>query len=136
MLGLDARGSNNIFRYNTIEANTGAGIRFGGHTIDGLTYGRDNEAYNNVIADNDYAALKIEVRTRMRERCARLIIIMRVGWWSGKNIVGPRTVAALVSRLLDSNECSVRRADTHTVVKPFLRRSASQADTNVPSLDA
>lgn len=61
LAGLDARGDGNIFRYNTIEHNVGAAIRFGGHDIDGHVYGVDNEAYDNLMVDNAYAAIKLTV---------------------------------------------------------------------------
>lgn len=59
--GLDARGSSNIFRFNTIEYNSGTGIRFGGHTVNNYTYGVDNEAYGNEMFENDYGGVKIMV---------------------------------------------------------------------------
>lgn len=59
--GLDARGSGNIFRYNHIENNIGAGVRLGGHKIDDYTYGVDNEVYGNIMKNNKYAAIKAVV---------------------------------------------------------------------------
>ncbi|CAN0559810.1 unnamed protein product, partial [Ectocarpus sp. 12 AP-2014] len=38
----DSRGNENTFRYNTAVQCLGAGIRLGGHTIDGFVYGVDN----------------------------------------------------------------------------------------------
>ncbi|CAM9890788.1 unnamed protein product [Ascophyllum nodosum] len=58
---LDSRGSSNIFRYNTIENNVGAGIRFGGHKVGDYTYGVDNEAYGNLVAENDHAGFSVMV---------------------------------------------------------------------------
>lgn len=60
--GLDARGDSNIFRFNTCEDNLGAGIRIGGHKIDGHQYGQNNEIYENLLENNDYAGIKITVR--------------------------------------------------------------------------
>jgi hypothetical protein len=47
--GLDTRGNNNIFRFNTIVNNLGAGVRLGG---DKKTDGINNEFYNNNIINN------------------------------------------------------------------------------------
>lgn len=60
--GLDARGDSNVFRFNTCENNLGAGVRIGGHKIDGYQYGQNNEIYHNLLEDNDHAAIKITVR--------------------------------------------------------------------------
>lgn len=72
--GLDARGSRNIIRYNTIENNKGAAVRLGGHTIvrpnpetgedEEETYGINNEVYHNLISNNEFAAVKVEVRMK------------------------------------------------------------------------
>ncbi|CAM9171617.1 unnamed protein product [Scytosiphon promiscuus] len=56
---LDARGDSNIFRFNTCENNKGAGIRIGGHKIDGHQFGQMNEVYDNLLENNDYAGIKI-----------------------------------------------------------------------------
>ena len=58
--GLDARGDRNIFRYNLTFANKGAGIRLGGHTIDGVIYGLGNDVYGNTFRQNEAGGLKIE----------------------------------------------------------------------------
>ncbi|CAM9737957.1 unnamed protein product, partial [Sphacelaria rigidula] len=42
-----SRGSGNIFRNNHGSHCVGAGIRLGGWTVDGVTYGLDNEVYDN-----------------------------------------------------------------------------------------
>lgn len=60
--GLDARGDSNIFRYNTCVKNLGAGVRIGGHNIDGKQYGENNEVYGNILQDNEYGGIKITVR--------------------------------------------------------------------------
>lgn len=63
--GMDSRGNRNVFRYNRIYNNKGAGIRFGGDTEqDGL----HNEAYGNVITSNAREALKI-TRTTQGKIC-------------------------------------------------------------------
>lgn len=63
--GLDARGSGNTFRYNTIYDNVGAGVRLGGDTsIDGI----DNDVYGNTITGNDAGGIKF-MRTPQRQIC-------------------------------------------------------------------
>lgn len=55
--GLDSRGNENVFRYNYVFNNRGAGIRFGGDTkADGL----NNQAYGNRIEGNKNVALKVQ----------------------------------------------------------------------------
>ena len=58
--GLDSRTDDIIFRYNEVVKCAGAGVRIGGHTIDGHTYGVNNEVYGNVFSDTEYASVKIE----------------------------------------------------------------------------
>lgn len=36
-------------------------MRLGGHTVDGYTYGVDNDVYGNAMYDNDYAGIKAVV---------------------------------------------------------------------------
>lgn len=59
--GLDSRGNSNILRNNICKNNAGAGVRIGGHTINGETFGLDNEVYGNILENNDYSAIKITV---------------------------------------------------------------------------
>ncbi len=54
--GLDARGDHNIFRFNKVHGNKGAGIRFGG---DDDGHGVNNSAYNNNIHNNANGGIKI-----------------------------------------------------------------------------
>lgn len=54
--GYDARGSGNIFRYNTASDNVGAGFRLGG---DEEQDGINNEVYDNVITNNRGGAVKV-----------------------------------------------------------------------------
>lgn len=63
--GLDARGSGNTFRYNTIHGNTGAGVRLGGDTE---TDGIDNDVYGNTITGNAAGGIKF-MRTPQDEIC-------------------------------------------------------------------
>lgn len=58
---LDSRGDKNIFRYNDVYGCAGAGIRLGGHNINGHQYGVDNEVYGNKIHDNLKGGIKFEV---------------------------------------------------------------------------
>ncbi|MFF2008404.1 DUF1565 domain-containing protein [Streptomyces sp. NPDC058195] len=53
--GLDARGSGNILRYNTIHDNVGAGIRLGGDTA---TDGTGTSVYGNTITKNAGGGVK------------------------------------------------------------------------------
>lgn len=55
--GLDARGSNNIFRYNEIFDNQGAGIRLGG---DKGSDGVNNAVYGNIIRNNLSGGIKVQ----------------------------------------------------------------------------
>lgn len=55
--GLDSRGNQNIFRYNYIYKNSGAGIRFGG---DEKSDGLRNQAYGNKIENNKNVAVKVQ----------------------------------------------------------------------------
>lgn len=55
--GLDARGSNNIFRFNKVYANVGAGVRLGGDTSqDGV----NNDVYQNKLNDNKNGGIKFQ----------------------------------------------------------------------------
>ena len=45
--GIVSRGRGNIIRYNEIYGNVGAGVRLGGHLVDGVQYGVENEVYGN-----------------------------------------------------------------------------------------
>ncbi|MCB0061896.1 MAG: extracellular solute-binding protein [Caldilineaceae bacterium] len=65
--GLGARGNHNIIRYNTIYGNIGAGVRLGGHEVDGVQYGTENEVYGNHLIGNRAGGIKIinEPQTRI-----------------------------------------------------------------------
>ncbi len=64
--GIVSRGKANIIRYNEIYDNVGAGIRLGGHLVDGVQYGVDNEVYGNIIYGNEAGGLKIVVEGQGR----------------------------------------------------------------------
>lgn len=57
---LDSRTDDIIFRYNEIVNCDGAGVRVGGHQIDGKTYGLNNEVYGNIFSDTTQSSVKIE----------------------------------------------------------------------------
>jgi hypothetical protein len=58
--GFDSRSDNNIFRYNVSTNNQGAGVRLGGHTVDGHFYGQGNQVYGNTFTDNDAGTIKLQ----------------------------------------------------------------------------
>ncbi len=64
--GLDARGDSNIFRYNVVYGNLGAGIRLGGHKVKDVEYGKHNEVYGNQIYDNVTGGVNIAVGPQAR----------------------------------------------------------------------
>uniref|UniRef100_UPI003594130B hypothetical protein n=1 Tax=Nostoc sp. TaxID=1180 RepID=UPI003594130B len=59
--GLDSRGNNNIFRYNQVFGNIGAGIRLGGDTS---SDGSDNDVYGNNIYDNASGGIKFQAKSQ------------------------------------------------------------------------
>gem|GEM_PF-428523 len=59
--GIGARGSGNIIRYNRIYGNVGAGVRLGGHEVDGIQYGIENQVYGNYILRNVAGGINIAV---------------------------------------------------------------------------
>ncbi len=59
--GIVSRGTANVIRYNEIYGNVGAGVRLGGHLVDGVQYGLDNFVYGNVIYGNEAGGLKVLV---------------------------------------------------------------------------
>ena len=56
--GIVSRGFENIIRFNEIYGNVGAGIRLGGHMVDGIQYGVSNHVYGNIISDNKAGGIK------------------------------------------------------------------------------
>ena len=63
--GMDARGDNNIFRYNNIYDNTGSGVRVGG---DKKKDGTNNHVYSNTIMNNKSGGIKFQ-RTPQGKVC-------------------------------------------------------------------
>lgn len=64
--GIVSRGKGNVIRYNEIYGNVGAGVRLGGHLVDGVQYGVENEVYGNLIHGNDAGGVKILVAGQAR----------------------------------------------------------------------
>jgi hypothetical protein len=67
--GLDARGSGNTFRYNTVSGQVGAGIRLGG---DGAADGINNTVVGNTLTDNAGYGVKI-MRTPQATICGNVL---------------------------------------------------------------
>jgi hypothetical protein len=59
--GMVSRGNSNTFRNNEIYGNVGAGIRVGGHLVNGIQYGIGNHIYSNTIHHNDYGGIKLMI---------------------------------------------------------------------------
>lgn len=57
--GFDSRSDNNTFRYNVSIGNRGAGVRIGGHEVDGHLYGSGNDVYGNLLQDNAAGSIKV-----------------------------------------------------------------------------
>lgn len=66
---LDSRSDSVIFRFNRIETNDGAGVRIGGHTIDGREYGQNCETFGNIFMGNKQGALKIQTGEGTHKIC-------------------------------------------------------------------
>ena len=63
--GLDSRGNDNIFRYNNVYDNLGAGVRLGGDEDED---GVNNQVYNNNITNNKSGGIKFQ-RTPQGKVC-------------------------------------------------------------------
>ena len=59
--GLDSRGNSNIFRYNQVFGNRGAGVRLGGDTS---SDGSNNNVYGNNIYDNASGGIKFQAKSQ------------------------------------------------------------------------
>ncbi|CAM9644683.1 unnamed protein product, partial [Hapterophycus canaliculatus] len=57
--GIGSRADRSIIRNNYIEDADGAGVRLGGHKVDGYQYGVDNQVYGNTIKDCRHSGVKI-----------------------------------------------------------------------------
>lgn len=80
--GIVSRGKANIIRYNEIYGNVGAGVRLGGHLVDGVQYGVDNEVYGNIIYGNEAGGVKIVASDQGRV-CGNKVWDNRAGNVSG-----------------------------------------------------
>ncbi|MDP3881763.1 MAG: discoidin domain-containing protein, partial [Nanoarchaeota archaeon] len=58
--GLDSRSDENVFRHNTVFGNDGAGVRLGGHLVNGIQYGKNNDVYNNTLYSNKAGGVKFQ----------------------------------------------------------------------------
>lgn len=59
--GIGARGDGNVIRYNVVYGNIGAGVRLGGHAVDGVQYGVQNAVYGNRFLHNVAGGINIAV---------------------------------------------------------------------------
>lgn len=59
--GIGVRGDGNIIRYNSVYGNVGAGVRLGGHEVDGVQYGLQNEVYGNRFWQNVAGGVNLAV---------------------------------------------------------------------------
>lgn len=59
--GIGVRGDGNIIRYNVVHGNIGAGVRLGGHEVDGIQYGVQNAVYGNRFLHNVAGGINIAV---------------------------------------------------------------------------
>ncbi len=59
--GIVSRGFENVIRFNEIHTNVGAGVRLGGHMVDGIQYGVDNHVYGNLIYGNEAGGIKMVI---------------------------------------------------------------------------
>jgi hypothetical protein len=59
--GFDSRGDGNVFRYNDVRESIGAGVRLGGTFVNGIQYGKNNDVYENTIANNKNGGVKFQV---------------------------------------------------------------------------
>ncbi|CAM9164263.1 unnamed protein product, partial [Ectocarpus sp. 12 AP-2014] len=59
--GIGSRGDRSIIRYNHIEDTDGAGVRLGGHTVDGIEYGANNQVYENTMVNCRASGVKVMV---------------------------------------------------------------------------
>ena len=59
--GIVSRGFANVIRYNEIYDSIGTGVRLGGHFVDGVQYGVENQVYGNHIYGNLAGGIKFVV---------------------------------------------------------------------------
>ena len=90
--GLEARGNSNIFRYNQVFGNRGAGVRLGGDTS---SDGSDNDVYGNNIYDNASGGIKFQAKFQ-GQICENVM----------KNNVGGNAVGTFGSLFSPSVDCT------------------------------
>ncbi|CAM9848428.1 unnamed protein product, partial [Ectocarpus sp. 12 AP-2014] len=59
--GIGSRGDRSIIRYNHIKDTDGAGVRLGGHTVDGIGYGANNQVYENTMVNCRASGIKVMI---------------------------------------------------------------------------
>ncbi|CAN0523323.1 unnamed protein product, partial [Ectocarpus sp. 12 AP-2014] len=59
--GIGSRGDRSIIRFNHIQDTDGSGVRLGGHIIDDIEYGANNQVYGNTMVDCRHSAVKVMV---------------------------------------------------------------------------
>ena len=89
--GLDSRGNNNIFRYNQVFRNRGAGVRLGGDTS---SDGSNNDVYGNNIYDNASGGIKFQAKSQ-GQICENVM----------KNNIGGNAVGTFGSLFSPSVDC-------------------------------
>jgi Right handed beta helix region len=118
--GLNSRGNRNVFRYNTVYGNKGAGIRVGGH---GVTDGSENEVYENTLRNNEAGGVKVQRMPQARV-CGNVAEGNDDGAAAGdyrRQINPTRSCRAVPVARLRSREAAARLIDA----KPQPRREAS-----------
>lgn len=79
-----------------IEDNLGAGVRLGGHTVDGVTYGVKNVVYGNTIKDNGFAGINAVVSTDFAMASLKPCILPRLEVASVTRYSSPRVEACFI----------------------------------------
>ncbi|CAM9196305.1 unnamed protein product [Ectocarpus sp. 13 AM-2016] len=59
--GIGSRGDRSIIRFNHIQDTDGSGVRLGGHIVDDIEYGANNQVYENTMVDCRHSAVKVMV---------------------------------------------------------------------------
>jgi Right handed beta helix region len=120
--GLNSRGNRNVFRYNMVYGNKGAGIRVGGH---GVTDGSANEVYENTLRDNEAGGVKVQ-RMPQGMVCGNVAEDNTGGAAVGdyrRQISPTRSCGAVPVARIRSREAAARNASSE--IKPQRRREAS-----------
>lgn len=59
--GFSVRGDHNVVRFNEVFGNAGAAILLGGHLVNDVQYGKQNDVHDNLLYDNGRGAVSIRV---------------------------------------------------------------------------